>query len=41
MATLTNAVQDHTPAYTWVLDLVGLLVAISPALIFLGYLIAS
>jgi len=39
MATATYEEQDHTPTYTWALDLVGLLVAISPAVIFLASMI--
>lgn len=33
--------KDHTPATVWTLDLVFLLIAISPALIFVGTLIAG
>ena len=38
MATIS---KDHTPATVWALDLVFLLIAISPALIFVGSLIAG
>ncbi|CAI8180961.1 MAG: Uncharacterised protein [Marinobacterium sp. xm-d-530] len=38
MAAISN---DHTPATVWALDLVFLLIAISPALIFVGSLIAG
>lgn len=31
---------DHTEAWTWVVDLLALLGAISPALIFVGYLLS-
>ena len=33
--------QDHTNAATWALDVVGLLIAISPAVIYLAYLITA
>jgi hypothetical protein len=33
--------QDHTPVAVWALDVVFLLAAISPAIIFLGTLIAG
>lgn len=36
-----DVVQDHTPAWAWVLDLVGLVTAISPALIYVVYLLTQ
>ena len=33
--------HDHTPIWAWGLDLVGLLAAISPALIYIGYLLTQ
>ena len=33
---MTTVSYDHTKAAVWVLDVVGLVMAISPAIIFLG-----
>lgn len=33
--------KDHTPATVWAMDVVFLLIAISPALIFVGTLLAG
>lgn len=33
--------QDHTPVWAWGLDLLGLVAAISPGLIYVGYLLTQ
>jgi len=33
--------QDHTPVWAWGLDLLALVSAISPALIYIGYLLTQ
>lgn len=42
MATATHVKehsQDHTEGWTWVIDLLALVGAISPAVIYIGYLL--